>query len=44
MSDTILDALIIGAGFAGICAAIKLREAGYDNIVIAEKTGGISGT
>ncbi len=39
-----LDVLIIGAGFSGICAAIKLREAGIDNFIIAEKTGGISGT
>ena len=37
-------ALIIGAGFAGIAAAIKLREAGIDDFIIAEKTGGISGT
>lgn len=44
MSDTPLTALIIGAGFAGICAAIKLREAGIDNFIIVEKTEGISGT
>jgi len=49
LSDTVhadvpLTALIIGAGFAGICAAIKLRAAGYDDFIIAEKTGGISGT
>jgi cation diffusion facilitator CzcD-associated flavoprotein CzcO len=39
-----LKALIIGAGFAGIAAAIKLREAGIDDFIIAEKTGGLSGT
>ncbi len=44
MSDTPLKALIIGAGFAGIAAAIKLREAGIDDFIIAEKTGGLSGT
>jgi len=42
--DTPLTALIIGAGFSGICAAIKLQTAGDDNFIIAEKTGGISGT
>ncbi|PHR94233.1 MAG: 4-hydroxyacetophenone monooxygenase [Robiginitomaculum sp.] len=44
MSKQPLTALIIGAGFAGICSAIKLREAGIDNFIIVEKTGGISGT
>lgn len=44
MSDKPLTALIIGAGFSGITAAIKLREAGVDGFVIAEKTDGISGT
>ncbi len=44
MSDTPLTALIIGAGFAGIAAAIKLREQGIDDFIIAEKTGGLSGT
>jgi cation diffusion facilitator CzcD-associated flavoprotein CzcO len=44
MSDTPLTALIIGAGFAGICAGVKLREAGIDDFLIVEKTKGISGT
>ena len=39
-----LTALIIGAGFSGIAAAIKLRKAGIDDFIIAEKTDGISGT
>lgn len=39
-----LTALVIGAGFAGIAAAIKLRAAGIDDFIIAEKTGGLSGT
>ncbi|MEE9272892.1 MAG: NAD(P)/FAD-dependent oxidoreductase [Robiginitomaculum sp.] len=39
-----LHTLIIGAGFAGIDAAVKLRAEGIDNFIIAEKTGGISGT
>jgi cation diffusion facilitator CzcD-associated flavoprotein CzcO len=40
----ILDVAILGAGFGGICAAIKLRERGIDNIRIFEKADGIGGT
>jgi cation diffusion facilitator CzcD-associated flavoprotein CzcO len=42
--DHVLDVLIVGAGFAGICAAIKLREQGLHNIRIYEKAAGIGGT
>lgn len=38
-----LDALLIGAGFGGVAAAIKLRDAGFQNIAVLEKgpdTGG----
>ncbi|KAF5548882.1 flavin-binding monooxygenase-like family [Fusarium mexicanum] len=38
------DVLIIGAGFSGICMAIKLLEAGIRDIVIAEKSAGFGGT
>jgi len=41
---TALDVLILGAGFGGVCAAIKLRERGIDNIRIYEKAAGIGGT
>lgn len=34
---------IIGAGFGGICAAIKLREAGERDLVILERADGPSG-
>ena len=44
MSNPPLTAIIIGAGFSGICSAIKLREAGIKDFIIAEQTGGISGT
>ncbi|PHS37093.1 MAG: 4-hydroxyacetophenone monooxygenase [Robiginitomaculum sp.] len=44
LADQPLTALIIGAGFAGIAAAIKLRQAGITDFIIAEKTDGISGT
>lgn len=36
--------VIIGGGPGGICAGIKLREAGYEDFVILEKSGGIGGT
>jgi cation diffusion facilitator CzcD-associated flavoprotein CzcO len=35
---------IIGAGMSGILCAIKLREAGHENIVIYEKADRIGGT
>ncbi len=39
-----LEVLIIGAGFGGICAAIKLRERGIDNFRVYDKAEGIGGT
>ncbi len=39
-----LDVLVIGAGFSGICAGIKLLEQGIRNFRIYEKSQGIGGT
>jgi cation diffusion facilitator CzcD-associated flavoprotein CzcO len=36
--------IIIGAGMAGILAAIKLREAGIQNFAIYEKADRLGGT
>jgi cation diffusion facilitator CzcD-associated flavoprotein CzcO len=36
--------VIIGAGMAGILSAIKLREAGYDDVTVYEKADKIGGT
>lgn len=36
--------VIIGAGFAGICMAIKLKQAGLDDFVILEKAPAVGGT
>ncbi|GAB3103888.1 NAD(P)/FAD-dependent oxidoreductase [Aestuariicella hydrocarbonica] len=36
--------VIIGAGMAGILSAIKLREAGFQNVTIYEKAARIGGT
>lgn len=44
MSQQILDVAVIGAGFAGIGVAVKLRQAGIEHFQIFEKTNGISGT
>lgn len=36
--------VILGAGMSGICMAIKLREAGIDDVLILEKSPGPGGT
>ena len=36
--------LIIGCGFSGICMAIKLREAGLEDLLILEQAGEVGGT
>jgi len=35
---------IIGAGAGGICSAIKLRGAGFDDFVLLEQSSGLGGT
>ncbi len=35
---------IIGAGPGGLCAGIKLKQAGYDDFIIIEKSAGVGGT
>ncbi len=39
-----LDVLVIGTGFSGVCAGIKLLEQGINNFRIFEKSHGIGGT
>ncbi len=41
---TEVDHLIVGAGFAGLCAAIKLDEAGESDYVVVEKDSDVGGT
>ncbi|MEV5889642.1 flavin-containing monooxygenase [Nonomuraea fuscirosea] len=36
--------VIVGSGFAGICMAVKLKEAGYHDFVILEKADELGGT
>jgi cation diffusion facilitator CzcD-associated flavoprotein CzcO len=38
------DTLIVGAGFTGVGAAIKLAEAGVDDVVILERSDRVGGT
>jgi cation diffusion facilitator CzcD-associated flavoprotein CzcO len=40
----LLDAIIIGSGFAGICQAIKLKEHGIHKFLILEKESDLGGT
>jgi len=38
------DYIIIGAGFSGICIAIKLKQAGENNFIILERDKWLGGT
>ena len=44
MSTHVYDTLIVGAGFTGIGAAIKLSQAGVDDFVILERSDRVGGT
>ncbi len=44
MSSDQFDAVIVGAGFGGIGAAIQLKRSGYDNFVILEREDDLGGT
>jgi len=35
---------VIGAGLGGLCAAIKLKEAGFDDLTVLEKADKVGGT
>ena len=39
-----VDHLIVGAGFGGLCAAIKLEESGERDFVVVEKDSDVGGT
>lgn len=39
-----LEVLVIGAGFSGICAAVKLKQAGIDAFEVIDKNTGLGGT
>ena len=39
-----VDVVVIGAGLAGICAAVALRAAGNDDFVVLDRAGEVGGT
>jgi len=39
-----IDVAIVGAGFGGLCAAIRLRQSGVDSLVILERSTEVGGT
>jgi cation diffusion facilitator CzcD-associated flavoprotein CzcO len=43
-NETVLSHAIIGAGFSGVGMGIALKRAGFNNFMIFEQSGGISGT
>jgi len=43
-TSTHVEHLIVGAGFAGLCAAIKLQEDGERNFVVIERGPDVGGT
>jgi cyclohexanone monooxygenase len=43
-ADRDFDTLVVGAGFAGIGAAIKLEQAGFDDFAVLEKSDNVGGT
>ncbi|MDC0675690.1 NAD(P)/FAD-dependent oxidoreductase [Nannocystis sp. ncelm1] len=42
--DEAIDVLVVGAGFGGLLAAARLRQAGVDSLRIVEKGGDFGGT
>jgi cation diffusion facilitator CzcD-associated flavoprotein CzcO len=39
-----VDVLVVGAGLSGICAAVKLREAGFHDFAVIDRASEIGGT
>ena len=44
MSEHVYDAIIVGAGFGGMGAAIQLNRSGLDDLCILEREGDLGGT
>ncbi|WP_034273165.1 flavin-containing monooxygenase [Haloechinothrix halophila] len=44
MADDVHEVVIVGAGFAGICAAIRLKDAGIEDFVLLERADDVGGT
>ena len=39
-----VDVLVVGAGFSGLGAVIKLGEAGFRDVVVLERASDVGGT
>jgi cation diffusion facilitator CzcD-associated flavoprotein CzcO len=39
-----VEVLVVGAGFSGVGAAIRLRQAGYEDLLVLEKAADLGGT
>ena len=44
MHETRVDVAIVGSGFAGLGAAVRLREAGREDFLVLEKGATLGGT
>ena len=44
MNTNQYEQIIVGAGFAGLCMGIKLKEAGMNNFIILERNDHLGGT
>jgi cation diffusion facilitator CzcD-associated flavoprotein CzcO len=44
MDTTRYDQIIVGAGFSGLCTAIKLKESGMDSFILLDRNKHIGGT
>ena len=44
MAQQNFDFIVVGAGFAGIGAAIQLKRLGYEDFVILEREADLGGT
>jgi len=42
--ETIVDILIVGAGFSGLCMAIQLKKAGVTSFLVIEQDEDVGGT
>ncbi len=42
--DSIAKIAVVGAGLGGLCAAIKLREAGFEDVTVFERAEAVGGT
>ncbi|GAB2702289.1 hypothetical protein GCM10027089_25470 [Nocardia thraciensis] len=44
LSDTHHEVIIVGAGFSGLGAAIRLRENGFEDFLIVDEADRVGGT